>query len=67
LDGCNALSSSSANARCFTAVQEFVERTLDVHRFWTNRVMASGGIESTKNTMEQTNFGEIDWVRLGAL
>jgi len=29
--------------------------------------MASGGIESTKNTMEQTNFGEIDWVLLGAI
>lgn len=29
--------------------------------------MASGGAESTKNTMEQTNFGEIDWIREGAI
>jgi len=67
MDGCVNLSSSSANLRCYTAVSAFAEDTHMVHTLWANRVMASGGAESTKNTLEQTNYGEIEWIKLGML
>ena len=67
MDGCNAISSSSAAARCFTALEEFMQRTFDVHNFWNNRVMASGGATSTTNREEQTNLGEMEWILEGAI
>lgn len=68
LDGCTFRSSSALDdAKCFAAAQAFATKSRMVLKYWETGVYSSGGAESTKNKLEQTNFGEATWVMEGTI
>lgn len=68
LDGCGLRASSALeDAKCEAAARSFFRRNLATTRFWTASVELSGGAESTKNKLEQTNLAEAAWILEGTI
>lgn len=66
LDGCAFRSSSTFDdAKCFSAVQAAGREAVGIFRYWASSVELSGGVEGSKNKLEQTNLGEATWILEG--
>lgn len=64
---CILMGAGNAGAKdgCYTGISQMAREARMLKTYWENAVLASGGIESTTNSVEKGKLQMADWTMLG--